>query len=35
MLFAILGGLGAGACLIFIAWAVYDQSVNAPSSRQR
>ena len=31
MLFAIFGGIGAGLCLIFIAWAVFDQSVNIPS----
>lgn len=31
MLFAVLGGIVSGACLIFIAWAVYDQSVNIPS----
>lgn len=29
-LFAIIGGVITGACLIFIAWAVYDQSVNVP-----
>jgi hypothetical protein len=31
MLFAVIGGVIAGACLIFIAWAVYDQSMNVPS----
>jgi hypothetical protein len=35
VLFAIIGGLVSGACLIFIAWAVYDQSVNIPSGRHR
>lgn len=31
MLFAIIGGIGTGLCLICIAWSVYDQSVNIPS----
>jgi len=30
MLFAIIGGVIAGACLIFIAWAVYSESVTIP-----
>ena len=30
MLFAVFGGMGAGLCLIFIAWSVYNESVSIP-----
>lgn len=30
MLVAVIGGIIAGACLIFIAWAVCNESVTIP-----